>query len=263
MKRATLLLLLSGCASLVIPLYDEDPVLARYPGLKDAIVTADQYEIPEGAAAETEWVEAPDRVLTGGDAVRIEVKKEPDLTRTAYVNLDGTLVYPRVGSIYVKGKTVREVEREIRQQLAAHLKNPQVTIKVPSGSEGTVDVVGEVAYPGSVTFRFRPWITGAITRCGSFHRAANLTQVLVVRVKEKKVIVCDLHAFAAEGKVVQNIRVADGDVIVVTELYPPDEVAQAREWCQVADFIAGKLTREQLIAAIKSLPPAPWEPVRK
>lgn len=52
MKRLFPLLLVAGCSGLVVPLYDECPVLARHPGLRGRIVVADRVPPREPAPAD-------------------------------------------------------------------------------------------------------------------------------------------------------------------------------------------------------------------
>ena len=86
----------------------------------------------------------------------------------------------------------------------------------------------------------------------------HLTQILVVRPAEKKVIVCNLYEFRVNGDQKQNIVAMNDDVIVATRRYPLEHQSCAREWKPIADYFAGRLDRAGLINAINNLPPPAW-----
>ena len=100
---------------------------------------------------------------------------------------------------------------------------------------------------------------GVITQAGRYSRLANLTQIFVVRPREMNVIVCNLYDFNVKSDDRQNILMVDGDVVVVTRMYPLEHQAYAREWDPIAEYLAGRLTRDGLIQAIKNLPPPSWK----
>ena len=65
------------------------------------------------------------------DVLQIKVFDEPGLSNKFTVDSDGTITYPFLGRIAVRGKTLREVEEAITTGLRAdYVKNPQVTVEI-------------------------------------------------------------------------------------------------------------------------------------
>ena len=56
-----------------------------------------------------------------GDLLSISVWKEPDLQRPALVRPDGSFSFPLVGEVDARGKTVAELNKAVKQFIAATL----------------------------------------------------------------------------------------------------------------------------------------------
>ncbi|MDX1701186.1 MAG: polysaccharide biosynthesis/export family protein, partial [Melioribacteraceae bacterium] len=75
--------------------------------------------------------QSSDYLLDAGDQIRILVYDEPDLTVERFITDDGKINFPLVGSIYVTGKTTRQVERLIHNGLKGdYLLNPSVQVNI-------------------------------------------------------------------------------------------------------------------------------------
>ena len=68
-----------------------------------------------------------------GDMINITVVGHSDLTRNVNVAIDGTIAFPHLGTIYVKDKTLHEIETEITQKLReGYLQYPIVSVSLVS-----------------------------------------------------------------------------------------------------------------------------------
>ncbi|MHC4607912.1 MAG: polysaccharide biosynthesis/export family protein, partial [Planctomycetota bacterium] len=223
---------------------------------------AERYAPPEKKdSSPSAWVRDPDRLLAARDKVRIEIPSQPGLTRDTKIGPDGTLSFPHVGSMLVAGLTAGKFRNRLASALSAHIRSPVVRVLVRKRVRGRADMVGKVRSGRKVEFHLPPWLSGVIGP-GRCTRHANLAQILVVRPAEKKVIVCNMYAHAVDQDRKQDILVVDGDVIVITELYPMEVESCAREWGPIADFLAGRIDRAGLVSAIRERPPPPWPRVR-
>jgi len=254
---------MAGCGSiLIIPLYDADPVAARFPSLKGAVLTPAEIPPPSQDPAEPNWMSDPERALSAGDSLFLQCDADPELTRKLTIPPDGFISLPRLGRLAAAGKKVREFEQDLRKSLARFHRSPEVRVLLPENHEVVVDVVGMVNHQTAVSLpvQFAPWLTGVILKAGNFSRLANLAQILVVRPELRKVILCDLYALNTDGATDQNILLRNGDVVVVTELYDPDVTPFAREWELVDAFLSGRMDRAALVRGIRELPPPPRKP---
>jgi polysaccharide export outer membrane protein len=102
--------------------------------------------VAPGATAAT----AADYPLAAGDAIRITVFQNPDLTLDTRVAEDGSISYPLIGTVHVGGTTVAQSEKQIAKMLkdGGFIVAPQVTILLTAAKGNQVNVLGQVAKPG-------------------------------------------------------------------------------------------------------------------
>lgn len=125
-----------------------------------------------------------DYVLQPSDLIRVQIFQEPDLERQVRITQEHTITLPLIGSIEVKGLTVRQTEEIIRARYDKdYLVNPQVNLTVLEYAESTVQVVGAVNDPGVVRFPPEQQLTliEAIARAGGQSRIADLRKVRLTR----------------------------------------------------------------------------------
>ena len=91
----------------------------------------------------------PDK-LGVGDAVRVTVFQQPDLTTEARVNEQGSISMPLIGQVKVAGLGQQEAASHIASKLkeGKFLKHPQVAVAVTTLRSRQVSVLGLVARPG-------------------------------------------------------------------------------------------------------------------
>lgn len=82
--------------------------------------------------------------LRAGDAVRVEIRDEPDLTAEYPVAESGEVLFPLIGAVAVAGRSFDEVLAEVRAAYARELAHPDV-LATPLMR---VTVTGEVQKPG-------------------------------------------------------------------------------------------------------------------
>jgi polysaccharide biosynthesis/export protein len=85
-----------------------------------------------------------------GDAVRVTVHQQADLTTDARVSERGTIAMPLVGEVKVAGLSAQQAAAQIASGLknGKFLKNPQVNVAVTTVRSRQVSVLGHVARPG-------------------------------------------------------------------------------------------------------------------
>jgi polysaccharide export outer membrane protein len=156
------------------------------------------------------------------DLVKVQVFEEPDLDRELRVSQDRSIVMPLIGTISVKGRTVRDAERLIRDLYARdYLVNPQINITIMEYSPRSVNVLGAVNSPGSVVIPAEhPFnLLDAVAHSGGFSRLANRGKVSLTRTyadghNENFTINADK---LVTGDSSNTWTVQDGDVIFVPE----------------------------------------------
>src|ERR1051325_11550892 len=93
-----------------------------------------------------------DMTLGPTDVFEVRVYGEPELTSTYRVSPEGTIDFPLVVVVVVKGMAPVKVAEEIRGRLASYVKQPQVSVYVKEINSKKVTVYGQVQHPGTVNF---------------------------------------------------------------------------------------------------------------
>jgi len=151
------------------------------------------------------------------DVVRIDVWKEPDITRTIPVRPDGKISLPLLNDVQAAGLTAMQLAGNIRDALIKYITNPQVTVTVTEINSRRVFVTGEVARAGALPLLPNMTILQALSSAGGFTQFARLTKIYVLRVEDGKQV---KHPFNYKEVIKgdhpeENILLQSGDVIVV------------------------------------------------
>lgn len=88
--------------------------------------------------------------LGSGDAIKVTVFQNPDMTLETRVTENGTISFPLLGSVRVGGLSISEAEARIADGLRKgnFVKQPQVTILVLKVTGNQASVLGQVNQPG-------------------------------------------------------------------------------------------------------------------
>ena len=127
---------------------------------------------PDGSAKPAAVAEAgadADYKIGPQDIVRIDVWKEPDISRTIPVRPDGKISLPLLNDVQASGLTAMQLSASLRESLAKYLTSPQVTVTVTEINSRRVYITGEVnacGCPASSPEHDRP--TGTL-ECGRLY----------------------------------------------------------------------------------------------
>src|SRR5437879_6988632 len=116
------------------------------------------------------------------DIINIDVVGEKDLTKELRVSSSGTITFPFLGNVEVKGKTPAEVENLLTGKLGKdYLVDPQVIITVKEYRSRTVSVIGQVNKPGVIALpaEQKMGILEAIAQAGDLAKTANKNRIEV------------------------------------------------------------------------------------
>jgi len=156
------------------------------------------------------------------DLLKVQVFQEAELDRELRVSQEGTIGVPLLGSVNLRNRTVREAELLLADLYRQdYLVNPQINITVIEYSSRSVDVLGSVNSPGSVTIPAERELTllNAIARSGGFSRLANRNRITLTRTfPDGQTITYTIDADKlVEGDAANRGVLRDGDVIYVPE----------------------------------------------
>ena len=157
--------------------------------------------------------------LGPGDEVIIDIwgTSEDHLRQT--ISPEGSIMISQIGPVYLNGMTINDANKHIKNAFSkkyAGMEDAETDIQVTLGQVRTiqVDILGEVATPG--TFRMSPFasVFHALYRAGGINDIGSLRNIQVLR-NGKKVAGVDIYEYLFDGKTNGNIRLQEGDVIIV------------------------------------------------
>jgi len=151
------------------------------------------------------------------DVVRIDVWKEPDISRTIPVRPDGKISLPLLNDVQAAGLTAMQLASSLHDGLSKYLNNPQVTVTVTEINSRRVYITGEVSRAGAIPLLPNMTVLQALSSAGGFTQFAKLKNIYVLRNENGKQM---KHSFnykeVVKGNLQeQNILLQPGDVIVV------------------------------------------------
>ncbi|MDD5736879.1 MAG: polysaccharide export protein [Candidatus Omnitrophica bacterium] len=154
------------------------------------------------------------------DILDIAVLQPEQLALTVTVSPDGSITFPYIGKVDVKGKTPSEVQDEIQSRLAdGYLKYPVVSVAVKESRSKKFYVYGEVLKPGTYFLEDNMTVLKAISTAGGFTKYGSSSRVKVLR---PKVNGSGYETFKANMKLIMNglskdIVLEPGDIVQVEE----------------------------------------------
>jgi polysaccharide export outer membrane protein len=161
--------------------------------------------------------ERPVFLLGPGDVLEVSVWKDPDLTKQVIVQPDGYLSFPLIGQVPAGGRTLADVESEIREKLGEFISSPTVTLLPLRIESYKVYVIGKVNNPGVFTIPQAVNVMQALSMAGGSNPFADLDKISILRQGPdgQERIPFDYGAVAKGKDLDQNIVLQSGDVVVV------------------------------------------------
>jgi polysaccharide export outer membrane protein len=131
----------------------------------------------------TQEVYTEDTTLGPRDVFEVRVFRHEDMSGEFAVSDEGTINFPEIGLVEVRGKTPAQVEQDIQARLAdGYLVDPSVTVRVKEYKSKTISVLGQVRKPTTIPYAAGMSVIDAISQAGGFTPMARKNAVKVTRV---------------------------------------------------------------------------------
>lgn len=169
-----------------------------------------------------ENVATPDNYKLGpGDEVVIDIWGYNEANIQQTISPEGRINIEMVGPVYLTGLTVKEAESKIKKVLASKYSSiggerPNTEVSVSLGAIRTiqVNVMGDVDYPGAYRMSSFSTVFSALYAAGGVSETGSLRAIQVIR-NGRKIATVDIYAYIFDGKSTNDVRLQDGDVILV------------------------------------------------
>lgn len=155
-------------------------------------------------------------IIGPGDLLDISVWKDEVLSRTVVVLADGTISFPLIGKVQAAGRTINQVKDEIVRKLVHYYPEPEVNMEVKQSNSMLIYVIGRVNAPGRQVLNANIDVIQALAMAGGLNPFAGRNKIKILRKDGGKTVVLPFrYDDVIEGKIVTNIELKRGDVVVV------------------------------------------------
>lgn len=157
------------------------------------------------------------------DMVQVSVWHNPDLSATVPVRPDGKISLPLVGDVDAAGRTPSQVSADVKERLAAYIRDPQVAVILTELRSNEylsrVRVTGAVRQPVSITYRQGMTVLDAVLAAGgpTEFAAADRSELYRKEGSATKSFEVRLGKIMKKGDLGTNFPVRPGDIITVPE----------------------------------------------
>lgn len=173
------------------------------------------------ASAQPAVATSPEYTIGADDVLDISVLQPEKMLVTVTVSPDGSITFPYIGTVQIKGMTLAQAQEDIQSRLAdGYMKYPVVSIALKQSMSEKFFVYGEVARPGTYRLEEKMTVLKAISMAGGFTKFGSSSRVKVLRSKEGEagysVIKVNLNA-AMKGSSKDDVVLKQGDIVVIEE----------------------------------------------
>lgn len=159
--------------------------------------------------------------LGPGDEVIIDIWGTNEATIRQEISPEGNIMVSQIGPVYLNGLTIAEAGDKIRGVLARKYagvsgENPESQVRVTLGQIRSIqiNVMGEVMVPGTYRLSSFSTVFHALYRAGGISNIGSLRNIRVMR-GGSQVAAVDVYDYILKGKLDDDIRLEEGDVIIV------------------------------------------------
>ena len=159
--------------------------------------------------------------LGPGDEVIIDIWGASENTIRQTITPEGNILVHGLGPVHLSGMTVKEANSFLQSEFSKIYSGisgtePSSQIKLTLGDIRTIqiNIMGEVSVPGTYRLSAFSTVFHALYRAGGINRIGSLRSIKVVR--EGKIFAdLDVYDFIMKGKMKDDVRLQEGDVIIV------------------------------------------------
>ena len=131
------------------------------------------------------------------------------------VKLDGTILFPELGSVSVAGLTFKEVQDRLSQLIEEAYVGVNIDVSLQNLSAKKITIVGAVKTPGTYLVNPFSTITGALAYSGGISEIGSLRDIKLIR-NNKEIFSFDLYDLLIKGDRSNDLTIEAGDTILIS-----------------------------------------------
>ena len=168
-------------------------------------------------------------ILGAGDRLKLDFFSLPEFSGDYAILPNGAVNLPQVGMVTLQGYTVQQASQILLTRYSPILTRPVININVIATRPVMIAIAGEIERPGAYSLTNStgesPMLSRAIQQAEGITRSADLQQVKIRRRTAgggNEVIAVNLLQLLRSGDARQDIRLRDGDSILIPVMTTPD-----------------------------------------
>lgn len=160
-----------------------------------------------------------DYVLGPGDGLVIDIWGANEVTIKQKISPEGTITVTQIGPVQLSGLTIREAKGKLKSVLSKTYSSlrggqSQITVSLAEVRTIMVNVLGEVASPGTYRLSSFSTVFNALYRAGGVTDIGSLRNVRIIRGGQPFATV-DVYEYIFNGRASTDVALREGDVINV------------------------------------------------
>ncbi len=188
-----------------------------------------------------------------GDQVLIRGWGSLEIDVRAVVDRNGMVNIPKVGSVPLAGVKFGQAENVIKAAVGKYFKDFKLSVTMGQLRTITVYVVGQARRPGSYALSSTSTLSTGLFATGGPNATGSMRRVQLKRAGQV-VTEFDLYAFLAQGNSVGDVKLVDGDVIVIPQAAGHVALVGKVNNPAVYELKSANETLEQLLAVAGGVP---------
>lgn len=168
-------------------------------------------------------------ILGAGDRLKLDFFGVPEFGGDYAVLPNGSVNLPQLGMVSLQGLTVQQASELLVKRYSPILTRPVININIVATRPVMIAIAGEIERPGAYSLMSStgesPMLSRAIQQAEGITRSADLQQVMIRRRTAgggNEIIKVNLLQLVRSGNALQDIRLRDGDSILIPVTNTPD-----------------------------------------
>lgn len=205
----------SGLSFKSLPNNDFQSFIKSSTGQTLPLYGSDYFAANSGAfAPQANTPVSADYRIGPGDEIQIKGWGSVDIDVRTVVDRNGLIHIPRVGSVTLAGVRSSQAEATIRSAVARYYRDFELSVTQGQLRGMTIYVVGQARQPGAYQLPGTSTLVSALFACGGPNHLGSMRHIQVKR-GDRVVTELDLYDFIGNGDKSADVKLQDGDTIVI------------------------------------------------